>query len=135
MMWYYRLLEELYLSEKRYGELLKMFLSERQEQSQHLADQLGVPLPPLLLGATNTPAGKRLCQEEGGGGGAATYSPASTLDSTSSANTMTAEVSESETGGLRSLFVGIVFTISLGNSLYCFISQYFLNVLIILRLM
>lgn len=83
-----RLLEELYLSEKRYGEMLKMFLSERREQSQHLADQLGVPLPPLVLGATNTPAGKRLCQEEGG---AATHSPASTLDSTSSANTMTAE--------------------------------------------
>lgn len=97
-----RLLEELYLSEKRYGELLRMFLSERQEQSQHLADQLGVPLPPLLLGAMNTPAGKRLCQEEGG---AATHSPASTLDSTSSANTVTAlsgEVRKSVTGGVCS---------------------------------
>lgn len=67
-----------------------MFLSERQEQSQHLADQLGVPLPPLVLGAANTPAGKRLCQEEGVG--APTNSLASTLDSSSSANTMTAEV-------------------------------------------
>ncbi|KAK8378621.1 hypothetical protein O3P69_009370 [Scylla paramamosain] len=82
-----RLLEELYLSEKRYGDLLKMFLSERQEQSQHLADQMGVPLPPLGLGATSTPAGKRLCQEEG----SASHSSASTVDSTCSATTMTAE--------------------------------------------
>ncbi|XP_063844865.1 mitogen-activated protein kinase kinase kinase 15-like isoform X5 [Scylla paramamosain] len=81
------LLEELYLSEKRYGDLLKMFLSERQEQSQHLADQMGVPLPPLGLGATSTPAGKRLCQEEG----SASHSSASTVDSTCSATTMTAE--------------------------------------------
>ena len=84
-----RLLEELYLSEKRYGELLKMFLSERHEQSQHLADQLGVPLPPLGVGAATTPAGKRLCQEQG----SADHSTASTVDSTCSATTVTAEVS------------------------------------------
>lgn len=93
-----------------------MFLSERREQSQHLADQLGVPLPPLVLGAANTPAGKRLCQEEGG---AATHSPASTLDSTSSANTMTAEVREREPGRGCSLYAGLKF---IGVSGYCLIS-------------
>ncbi|KAK8726777.1 hypothetical protein OTU49_010049, partial [Cherax quadricarinatus] len=48
-----RLLEELYLSEKRYGELLKIYISERRDQSQFLADQLGIALPPLLLLSNN----------------------------------------------------------------------------------
>lgn len=99
-----RLLEELYLSEKRYGELLKMFLSERHDQSQYLADQLAVPLPPLLppsdgktsvIRSSDCSVNKRLCQgsseETAVGGPDIMDSPAGTIGSRSSADTVTPE--------------------------------------------
>lgn len=103
-----RLLEELYLSEKRYADLLKMYLCERRDQSQYLADQLGVVLPSLLTlsggGRSSSaksfdgPGTKRLCRGSSGetlpaaGGAEGLDSPDGTTGSISSADTVTAEV-------------------------------------------
>ncbi|KAK4320970.1 hypothetical protein Pmani_008223 [Petrolisthes manimaculis] len=58
-----RLLEELYLSERRYGDLLRMFLNERREQNNHLASQMGISsLLPHISTTTNN-INKRLCRE------------------------------------------------------------------------
>ncbi|XP_042878655.1 mitogen-activated protein kinase kinase kinase 15-like isoform X1 [Penaeus japonicus] len=101
-----RLLEELSLAEKRYGDLLKMYLSDRREQSRLLAEQLGVPLPPLLKPEENKEEGdtvaestenadsagnmcsKRRCVEVRGD---ELDSPAGTMGSQSSAETVTGE--------------------------------------------
>ncbi|KAG7174571.1 Mitogen-activated protein kinase kinase kinase 15-like [Homarus americanus] len=103
-----RLLEELYLSEKRYGDLLKMYISERRDQTQYLADQLGVSLPPLLLVSNNknlmvkskdSQIKKSSCHqssEETATG--ETDSSVGTMESVSSADTVIAESNYPEDG-------------------------------------
>lgn len=94
------------MSEKRYADLLKMFLSERRDQSQYLADQLGVALPPLLVVTSSRTASvknseghgtKTPCQGDSGetssaAGAEAVDSPGGTTESVSSGDTVTAEV-------------------------------------------
>lgn len=83
-----------------------MFLSERRDQSQYLADQLAVPLPPLLpasdgktsvIKSNDCPVNKKLCRgysgETASGGSDVIDSPVDTIGSGSSADTVTAEVS------------------------------------------
>nr|XP_045590226.1 mitogen-activated protein kinase kinase kinase 15-like isoform X3 [Procambarus clarkii] len=96
-----RLLEELYLSEKRYGDLLKMYILERHDQSQFLADQLGVLLPPLLpvsnsknMMVKNTSSSGNKSSSAGSSEETATDkldSPLGTMESVSSADTLTAD--------------------------------------------
>lgn len=111
-----RLLEELSLAEKRYGDLLKMYLSDRREQSRLLAEQLGVPLPPVLkpeeskaegdnvaestenIGSAENTCSKRRCVEVRG---EELESPAGTMGSQSSAETVTGEVRERESEGIE----------------------------------
>lgn len=105
-----RLLEELSLAEKRYGELLKMFLSERRGQSQSLADRLGIQIPYALTSSEvkgdesekgDWAKSKRLCTSSSGENvnvedANSDDSPVSTMGSQSSADTVTAESNHAE---------------------------------------
>ncbi|KAK7019358.1 Mitogen-activated protein kinase kinase kinase 5 [Halocaridina rubra] len=98
-----RLLEELSLSEKRYGDLLKMYLAERRDQSQHLANRMGIELHNSFATGTdrdveesNWAKSKRLCKSSSGESALtdndnSDNSPVSTMGSRSSADTITAE--------------------------------------------
>lgn len=86
-----------------------MYLSDRREQSRLLAEQLGVPLPPVLkpeeskaegdnvaestenIGSAENTCSKRRCVEVRG---EELESPAGTMGSQSSAETVTGEVRE-----------------------------------------
>ncbi|XP_068222744.1 mitogen-activated protein kinase kinase kinase 15 isoform X2 [Palaemon carinicauda] len=105
-----RLLEELSLAEKRYGDLLKMFLRERRDQSRNLADQLGIEVPPAISSSDGKGTGnekdewaksKRLCKSSSTDatsvlGDTLNESPVSTMGSQSSAETVTAESNPAE---------------------------------------